>query len=343
MSKHRLPHVSAPDELVVGLFGGSVAMFLGADKAAWDAFEKGMEVYVRDHGFSKVTLLNLAMGCYMQLQTHNVFTYFFHDLDRVIFLDGYNEVNKLRETEPMRWPITYPWQGVWQPLVRRQFNARDLRAIGGIEFLSDLIEGLTRLSSRSVLGRSMFVHALWRIGADQFSHGINQKRLSLNESLVDSAKYEGFTASSLEESRSQIASYFALYERLSMWQAALARDAQVPYFHFIQPNKYVRGSKPLSEEEIRQYTTKGEAEFKRMTSLYQKLAEIVGPLKALGVNAHSLTDVFVATEETVYSDEHCHLNTRGNRILMERILSIILKSFGNRADGPGLKKNNWNF
>ena len=107
----------------------------------------------------------------------------------------------------------------------------------------------------------------------------------------------------------------------------MAAANHFPYFHFLQPNRYVAGSKPLNLEE-RDMTSEEESEkFKAIAYVYPKLEERIPSLRAEGFNVYSLVDIFKNTKETVYSDSCCHFNMWASDKIAQAIGEQIVHSY----------------
>ena len=109
-----------------------------------------------------------------------------------------------------------------------------------------------------------------------------------------------------------------------MLLAGLAREAGAVYYHFLQPNQHVPDSKPLSEEERKKfYRPNREVIYRETLPL---MAEFGTRLREHGINYFDLTKIFENNPETLYRDECCHFNTRGNQLLVEQMVRHMAES-----------------
>lgn len=94
-------------------------------------------------------------------------------------------------------------------------------------------------------------------------------------------------------------------------------------FFFLQPNQYLKDSKILSDEEKRTAIDNRVAgrHHDRMVCLKGGLQD----LQNSGIPIFDLTTIFSDTTETVYIDKCCQLNDRGNHIMAEEIVAVILR------------------
>ena len=96
--------------------------------------------------------------------------------------------------------------------------------------------------------------------------------------------------------------------------------------HFLQPNQYLPGSKPLMTGEEKwkvfheNYVGRNAVEHG-----YPLLQQAGQDLTAEGIEFHDLTQLFQETSETTYRDECCHLNETGNAMLAKRIAEALIR------------------
>ena len=96
------------------------------------------------------------------------------------------------------------------------------------------------------------------------------------------------------------------------------------YFHFLQPNQYLEGSKPLSEEELQIAYAPGSRRLELVQLIFPELQRRGSFLQSPNFHFVDLTDTFKTTHETVYKDTCCHLNDLGNQMLAKRIVEHIV-------------------
>jgi hypothetical protein len=113
----------------------------------------------------------------------------------------------------------------------------------------------------------------------------------------------------------------------SLLMADLAHRLNVPYVHVLQPNQYVSDAKPLSADERRTAWRPDGMWARRAAEGYPVLRRRSAELVRQGVTFADLSDAFAGQEETLYVDQCCHFNFRGNRILAERLFPLIGRAF----------------
>lgn len=309
------PYVRRARELVVGVFGGSVAMQVAA---AGDALAAGLAPAVRARGYDGVKVLSFAVGAWRQPQIFNALVYYLDTVDLVIELDGFNETIQLIPAQLRAYPAAFPASDVFRPLASAATSPYETARLGKTLLAHESAAHVTRALDASVLRRSMFAHLVWRAYADRYRATVAALRVSADPAADEWGDVEPGEASD------RIERYFRLYGRL-VRDAALASAAEgKPYFHFVQPNQHPRGAKPLSPEERERFFTPGWADV--LTPYYERLAAMSGAVRAAGVDATYLGDLFAERTETVYADACCHLNPHGTALLVQAIVDHVLAS-----------------
>ena len=108
--------------------------------------------------------------------------------------------------------------------------------------------------------------------------------------------------------------------------AGLAKRHGAEYYHFLQPNQYVPGAKPLTDEELAKVFRPDRPWAKEVRSVYPLLAEHGRRLREQGVEFFDLSRIFANDRETLYKDDCCHLNERGNELLAAAMLRRIIEA-----------------
>src|SRR5262249_60367433 len=107
------------------------------------------------------------------------------------------------------------------------------------------------------------------------------------------------------------------------------------YFHFLQPNQYVPGSKTLGDEERRHAYVRGHPGQKHVEAGYPLLVREGENLAARGVSFTGLTMLFADRAEATYADPCCHLDSRGEELIAERMAKGIAEAGAELPEPPG--------
>jgi hypothetical protein len=101
------------------------------------------------------------------------------------------------------------------------------------------------------------------------------------------------------------------------------------YFHFLQPNQYVPGSKPLTEHESEVVINPASRFRDPVETGYPYLRSMGKSLGNAGVWFEDLTAAFADIQQQIYIDKCCHLNSEGNAILAKAIATAIVTRLSN--------------
>jgi len=311
--RNRAPVVQPrdPERAVIGLFGGSVADILStagaealrAELAAAPAF-RGREI----------VLLSAAAPGYKQpqpLMTLNYLLVLGAHFDAVVNLDGVNDL-VLPESElaPLGVAPFYP-RGWYS-------RATDLSP----ELHRQLVdvarwEGWRRRSaflfSRAPLRWSHTAGLVWSLGDRLLlARRADAEAAALVRPLEHNPQAQGprFTSGETVQARA-----VAVWQRSSLQMARLCESLGIPYFHFLQPNQYVPGAKPMGEVEKRIALRDDSPIRLPVERGYARLREAGAALVADGVAFEDLSELFHDVREPVYADDCCHLGPLGNELL----------------------------
>ena len=93
-----------------------------------------------------------------------------------------------------------------------------------------------------------------------------------------------------------------------MQLAALSQANDIAYFHFLQPNQYLKGSKRLTEwEQKNAFNANWEYPWKKAVRAgYPLLSKAGERLRASGVEFFDLTMAFEKELGNIYKDSCCH-------------------------------------
>jgi hypothetical protein len=329
------PPVAPPASFTVGVFGGSVAQifaFLGGDALAGELsglpLAAGRTIRVEAY----------ALGGFKQPQQLMALNYLLalgHPLDLVLVLDGFNDV-VLPIAENLKTGVHPLYPRGWPDRVQEVPDADVLRRVGEISYLRSRRADRAGLCERGPLAWSPTCHLLWR----SLDRRLAARVASLEEEVTTlprrgrSFLVNGppFTRPAPEALYRDLAAYWGRCSRL---MADLCRSEGIPYFHFLQPNQYVAGSKVLTAEERRVAISDKELYRPYAEDGYPYLVEEGRRLGAAGVSFHDLTMVFSGVAESVYVDTCCHFNHLGNEVVAAEVGRIIRRELAGGREGGG--------
>lgn len=303
-----LPPSKRDDEIVIGIFGGSVAKGLAASGELVTA------PAARDYSGAagkRLRIVDFALGGAREPQQYNALHMFHDAIDVAVFLDGFNEM----------------MQGEAEACDRLvPFWAENRKST--LELLQPLVElnhHLTALADSS----------MWNYLSSSWFFKIYLFRLS-SGALV---KTEDF-ARSMGVQSSAGNTFVTESERVKAWTHCLELSAEyagsvnLPIFFFLQPNQHDAGSKPFSEEEtLHAFPHPGKLEamfaqfasIRDLTQTYTMFEEQIEQLRQRGIHAYSLSQIYNDVPETVYIDDCCHVNGMGNATMAQAIFLRMLR------------------
>ncbi len=311
-----------PDEVEVGLFGGSVALLLCFEGR--DALLAGLARYP---GFSNkhLVLSCFAVGGYKQPQQLMALSYLLalgRKLDLVINLDGFNDVAlPFRENRPAGVFPFYP-RG-WNTLVEGVPNLARLRLVGAIVALEDRRVRLARGFSDLPWRYSAIANLLWEALDQGLEARLGEAQAALQQAgsggrgrFLGHGPRRDDRGDRGDRGDDDFFAFLAAgWRRSSLAMAHLCGGAGIRYYHFLQPNQYDPGAKPMSAAERR---TAYKPDHPYRTSVekgYPLLAAAGRELAAAGVSFHDARQVFAGIAEPLYVDQCCHVSAKGSQLL----------------------------
>lgn len=314
-------------ELVVAVFGGSVAMSIPEEALA--------RRLAKIHGESvtRVVLLNLALSGYKQPQQLLALSYFLAlgaEIDVAINLDGFNEVVlPFSENLPAQVDPSFP--RLWQLHSRSGFDRRAVSIYARIEEARRTRARWSRRLAGSVLRSSSFALVAWDSFDLRWQHEIAVANAELKRILQNEEPEFQATGPLLPASRAEalVPAAIQLWSDSSRQMDRLCRANGIRYFHFLQPNQYVEGTKPLAEVEERMAIAPG-ANQDWVRRGYPGLIEAGYDLAAEGVAFTDLTRVFANETRAIYVDSCCHVNALGYELMIEAMGQAIEREGSSR-------------
>ena len=307
------------DTVIVGIFGGSFADDVAFNMA--DELAERLKPGFPGHEF---IIVKATIGGYkqpQQLMAFNYFTALGGEFDVVINLDGFNDValpglENIPSTNPF-----FPRQ--WHLRMRTVPDTEFLATVGKIKFIDSTSARWTGLFRSGPLRYSVTANTIWRIGDQLFYNwAVANRALLPKMSAVN-----GYAAAGPPVTYATDAEMYQALGRLwaesSYQMHAIAQARGIRYFHFLQPNQYLEGSKPMDAEERRVAIREDHPYAANVRKGYPVLQELGRDLVRRGVAFVDLTDVYATTRDVLYRDNCCHVNDAGQRLVVEEIAKTI--------------------
>ncbi len=239
------------DELVIGVFGGSVALQMSTIGEAAIREKLAASPALRGR---KIKIVQLAMSGYKQPQQLLALNYVLSlggEFDVVVNIDGYNETALVvGENDVQRVFAAYPasWQARLQDVVDPRNSAISFRLLQ----IRGTRQSRAQWILHSIFRRSWTVSLLWMLQ----DRALNAEQTELGVELMDKfhERGHGFARQGPLQMYSNEDEMYEhateLWRNSSLQMHHLCSGRGIPYLHFLQPNQYHKGSKPLSSQEL---------------------------------------------------------------------------------------------
>jgi hypothetical protein len=316
-------HRSA-NKVIVGIFGGSFADDIAYNMAGELAERLKPSFPGRDFVVVKATIGGYKQP--QQLMALNWFTALGGEFDIVINLDGFNDVAlPALENVPSTNPF-FPRQ--WHLRMRTVPDTEFLATVGKIKFIDSVSAKWMSLFRTGPLRYSITANTIWRIG-DQllYNAAVAQRAVLPKMSAVNSYAAAGPPAKFADDAE-MYGALGHLWAESSFQMNAVARAKGIQYFHFLQPNQYIDGTKPMDAEERRVAIREDHPYATSVRKGYPVLRDLGKDLVRRGVTFVDLTNIYANTREALYRDNCCHVNKAGQIIVIDAIAKTIRANLG---------------
>lgn len=307
----------AENEVVIGIFGGSMAANLGAGGRRLEEF---LQEHMDRFSDQQLTVLTFAVAGHKQPQQLMALNYLLAlgiHLDVVINLDGFNDIALSPVTNiPQNYNAFYP-RG-WLLMVD-DLDQDQRIAAGELTYLRQHRAERAALFSRAPWRHSLTAGLVWKVlDARQTSRITHLEHSVQGAERSPSANYQARGPrkdyASDDEMYDDLA---AFWKRSSQLMHGACQSRGIEYFHFLQPNQYLPGSKPLSAEEQKKAWVATQAYRPAVEQAYPRLISAGAELRREGVPFFDLTQIYSNIEKTVYRDACCHVNYLGQKTMAQ--------------------------
>jgi len=269
-----------------------------------------------------VRIVTVALGGYKQPQQLFAVGYLLAagaSFDVVINLDGFNEV-ALAATDNVPAGVSVLYPRAW-PF--RVGGADPQRAA-----LTGKIAYLREWRTRAVAfaqGRPQRYSAVARLAARLWRRRASAEIDGLQRQLVEGAGRAAGAAAlgPPTPGGDGLDTAVDVWRRGSRLLAGLCAANGIRYFHFLQPNQYVDGSKPMSADERRLAIEPAHPYRPAVAAGYPKLIASGRELSTEGVAFADLTRALADHTETLYADSCCHLSPRGYEVVAAAMIAFM--------------------
>jgi len=315
------------DKLIIGILGGSVAA--GSIRGAGKDYYQEKLTQLPEYQGKEVILYAMAGGGFRQPQQLMLLNYYYSlgaEFDLIVNLDGFNDVaipateynnTKLHPSFPRSWGNRVS-STVSQELISLYADKKNLQ--------SDQVSSATFMSnpwSRN----SPLSNLLWTIKHHRYMGSLSELNIqiaSFSGNENDHRDYEkvgpDYTFTDWPSLYQYAVEIWATSSQL-MYASAQAKGTK--YFHFLQPNQYVEGSKPNMNEQERAaaFVKKGYGTVYK--AAYPFIQQKAAWFRDNKIPYYDLSDLYQEIEAPIYIDNCCHVNALGSSMLVDKIVETI--------------------
>jgi hypothetical protein len=304
-----------PETLVVAVTGGSAAFGLAAN---WSDTLRTRILEGAPPPVRRVVIANLALPGFkqpQQLLTLNYLRALGAAFDVVVNVDGFEEI-ALGPAINSAHGVAPVFPSAWLNRVA-DFDPPSREILGRLAIEHDRRLATARFFDRRPLRWSASAGLIWRLFDRRSAHRVNDMQASLAESAMD--RPPTFTVRGPDRGLDSMDA--VILDQATQWASAstimhnLTEASGGLYLHFLQPNQYVEGSKPMSEAEIQVAINPDLPAADYVRRGYPVLWEHGEQLAAQGVRFVDLSMLFQDVEEPTYYDDCCRYNDRGEELV----------------------------
>jgi hypothetical protein len=306
------PYERKKNELVIGVFGGSVGQHFG------QYLQKNIDNLPTMKACGeekKIKIINFGIVTQRQPQAFQIFQFYGDQLDAAIKLDGHNE---MRYFPDLGYPREYPtWYGLFFLLTQQKKD--ELEKIYSLNKWQFRIINLGEQLSFLKKSELYFKFNMALIRTIQYFVRASEKRVE--ELSVGPIRPEYLFRN--DESSLRV------WKKYTILQSTVAKQFNVPLISVIQPTQYMEGSKIFTKEE-KEIAIDPDVELQGILKKHWNLiGDSIPEVKKAGVNLLDFRKVFANTQEAVFVDKCCHVNDRGNEIMAQIIFDELRKQLKN--------------
>jgi hypothetical protein len=322
---------TSEDQIILGIFGGSVAGWFCHVGAPRLVEQLRAAAYFKER---EIVPLCFAHEGYKQPQQALVLAYFLsmgQTYDLVVNLDGFNDVALASLNSERGLDISMPSVQHLDPLIalvnRSALTPDKLESLAAIfrdrRRLVDVKEGIGA-------NRSAAVHLIldWYHGRVSARYSRELGRFSnLPANPPENVLIQATPATKARDDAGPFSDVAALWTGASLLMDQMVEARGGAYFHFLQPNQYftTRRFEPAEAS----VALNAASPYKTFVEEgYPALAEATPRLTDAGVAFFDATRVFDRLTSPAYMDDCCHYTLQGNQALADFIASSILATPG---------------
>ena len=325
---------STNKNVIVGVLGGSFAHGVSTTS---NILKGALSKVPRFKG-KEIILIHMAVGGYKQPQQLMKFNYYLTlgaQFDVIINIDGFNEI-AIPGTENLPKGVHPLYPRSWYYFIDGALNEDMLSIYGSRAHAKKQQSQYASFFSLPLLRYSISGNLLWKLANRNAVSKISHADVALIKYRESDANKRRYVATGPDYTVTSSEAYFKdmaeVWARTSKLLYSQCIGLGIDYYHYLQPNQHVKGSKPMSEHEKKIAFSSRSLYGKEATEGYPYLIEQGKTLKAEGFPYYDLTMIFSENSKELYIDNCCHLNMPGYAIVARKIAQTIGESKAPRID-----------
>ena len=313
------------DKLIVAIMGGSFAV--GVSTNAHVIVQKLQQIpEFRD---KEIVIHTIALGGFKQPQQLMALNYFLAlgaHFDIIINIDGFNEI-ALPGLENVSKGVSPYYPRLWYNRVKGGRDEAMLLLLGKVALIKSDQEKAARRLSNSVWRYSVIGNLIWKYRNKRYERKIRGNEEHFIQYRADVSRTLSYVATGPEyryqDSDTLLRDLARVWSKSSLQMHYVSQSIGAKYFHFLQPNQYVSGSKSMGDEEMVVARLDDHPYRRSVEQGYPKLQAEGKWLQQNGVTFYDLTPIFKDHNEPLYRDACCHVTAEGYEIINSRIADAI--------------------
>lgn len=319
------------DKLIVAIFGGSFAMGTSKGTGRADYYKLYLSRLPQFKN-REIIVFTFAGGGYKQPQQVLSLNYLYGlgaEFDIVINIDGFNEMavahygHKLAGIHPS-FPQSWPayMQSALSPELLDNYSLKKSLVESNASF--------AKLLSLPGFRSSPMLNLIWKVKNDNAIHEITELSSKIQTAGSTDNKEFRYQETGPDYEFTDWPSFYryaaTIWAKSSVLMKAATEINGGKYFHFLQPNQHIDGSKILSDEELQVAYSPNQGYGAVFKESQQYLIEKTEFLQQNDVSFFDMTYHFKDTPDTLYIDSCCHMNYKGYALVVAEIVSSITPS-----------------
>jgi hypothetical protein len=316
-------HKRSPDKVIIAILGGSVARQMGMNATQVLADELSQAPQFAGKKFEFVRLGSNGYKQPQQLMTLNFLTVLGAEFDIVINLDGFNEATlPVADNVPFGVNAAYPRD--WGKLIAGSASPEFVRMGGYLSYLRLQQRDDARWFARAPWKYSSTALLAWAVRKNRLDSLIQAQTTMMSRYAETEMTYCGSGPPEQFKSTADVYKHCVnLWSRSSLLLHELCASQGIRYYHFLQPNQYLPGSKPLGPEEAKIAIRDNSQQSISVRTCFPQMQARGAEMRMAGVAFTDLTRVFADHPERIYDDYCCHVIPAGDEIMAKAIAAAI--------------------